>query len=101
MAEALLTLDMTEGARIAYSSLREDDQRLLDAWFDHLRHWQDSEYIRANSRLIDPAEQTYLFPRAGDFVIAFKISGNAVVIVSIFRGETVRKFAQQAEPSLP
>jgi hypothetical protein len=101
MAEDLLNLQYTEGAKIAYSSLGPEDRRLVDAWFDHLRNWRNDEYIRSSSRRLDADEDVYVFQTGTDLVLAFKIVGDKAIILSIFRNETLRKFETTAERSIP
>jgi hypothetical protein len=98
MIARLLSLELTEQAEIAYSSLRPDDRRLIDAWFDHLRNWHNDEYVRSHSRPVPSQQDVYLFPTSRDLVIAFQLAGEAVIVLSIFREDALRKFGTLAEP---
>src|SRR6266404_588998 len=101
MAEDLLNLHITERAEIAYSSLGSEERRLVDAWFDHLRNWRNDEFIRSRSKLLDSDEDIYVFQTSTDIVIAFRIVGNEVIVLSIFHKEALRTFERAAGRSGP
>lgn len=101
MTEDLLGLQISEHAKIAYTSLGPEERRLVDAWFDHLRNWRSDEFIRAKSKQLKFDEDIYAFQTSSDFVIVFKIVGNEVTVLSIFREEALRTFASSAEKSTP
>jgi hypothetical protein len=96
MIQDQLSLQVSEHARIAYSSLGADDRRRVDAWFDHLRNWRNDQFIRSRSNRLDSEDETYVLRTSMDIVIAFTISGDTVTILSIFRDETLNKFAMTA-----
>lgn len=93
MVDELLNLDISEHARIAYSSLGADDRRRVDAWFNHLRNWRNDEFIRSRSDRLKSEDETYVLRTNMDIVIAFTIAHDTVTILSIFRDETLSKFA--------
>ena|SRR3989442_1314106 len=101
MEEELLSLEITEPARIAYTALGPEDRRVVSAWFDHLRNWRNDEFIRSKSRQLKSDTETYVFQTSADIVIAFKIAGNTVVVSSIFRKEAIRKFETVLERTVP
>lgn len=92
MTQDLLNLQMTEQAKVALSSLGPKDRGLVKAWFDHLRNWRNDDYIRSRSRRVELPDEAYVFETSTDLAIAFKITGDAVIVLSIFRAETLRKF---------
>lgn len=97
MTEQLLTLQIDDSARIAYASLGADERRLVDAWFDHLRNWHHDEFVRSRSRRLKPDDDLYAFQtNSDDLVIAFRIAGGAIHVLSIFRREWLRAFEAQA-----
>ena len=97
MAESLLALEISDRASIAYSSLGQEDQRLLDAWFDHLRNWRNDEFVRSKSKRLSGDDEVFVFQTNSDLVIAFKIVGDTVTVLSIFRKEALRLFETTAE----
>jgi hypothetical protein len=101
MSEDLLRRTVTERAEIAYSSLGPEDRRLVGAWFDHLRNWRNDEFIRSRSRRLGDGEDVYVFQTGTDLVIAFKISGDEVIVLSIFRQEALRPFEPVAGQGTP
>jgi len=101
MAEDLLALQLTEHARIPYTTLGPEERRLVEAWFDHLRNWRNDEFIRSQSRRLKSDEEIYVFQTSTDLVIAFQIAGNKVIVLSLFRKEALRTFEGMAEPSIP
>jgi hypothetical protein len=92
MAEDLLRLQLTEHARIAYTSLGSEDRRIVEAWFDHLRNWRNDEFIRSRSKRLKSADDIYTFQTSSDLVIAFKIVDGTVIVLSLFRKEALRSF---------
>jgi hypothetical protein len=96
MVEDQLSLQISEHARIAYSSLGADDRRRVDAWFDHLRNWRNDQFIRSKSSRLDSEDETYVLRTSMDLVIAFTVARDTVTILSIFRDETLNKFAATA-----
>lgn len=101
MIENLLNLQLSEQAIIAYDLLGSEERRLVDAWFDHLRNWRSDEFIRSRSKVIDSDEDLYVFQTSDDIVIAFRILGNEVTVVSIFRKDALRAFERVAGRSAP
>jgi hypothetical protein len=101
MPEALLKLDLSENAEIAYSSLNAGDRRLVDAWFEHLRNWHNDDYIRTHSQRLKTEGEVYAFPTSIDLYIAFEIKADSVLILSLLHEETVRKVKPVPEKSLP
>jgi hypothetical protein len=92
----LLNLEISEHAQVPYSSLGPEDRSLVDAGFDRLRNWRNDPSVRARSRRLGTDENLYMFQDGADLVIAFKIDDDTVTIVSLFREETLRKFAAPA-----
>lgn len=92
MAEQLLDLELEEQAEIAFSSLRPEDRRQVEAWFDHLRNWHNDEFIRSRSRRLRADEEIYVTETSAGLLIAFRIAGNQVVVLAIFRKESLRTF---------
>lgn len=92
MIETIMDLQMSEHARFQYSTLRSDDQRTVDAGFEHLRHWQDDDYVRSRSKRLESNREVYMFRPGADYAIAFEVVGDEIVVLSIFSEETVRKF---------
>ncbi len=101
MAEELLTVEITEHARFAYSSMGPQDRRILDAWFDHLRNWRNDEFIRSRSKRVSANEEMYVFQTSTDIVIVFRIDGSRVSVLSIYRAEALRAFEPATEQGAP
>jgi hypothetical protein len=97
MAEDLLSVQIAEHAEIVYSTLGQEDRRLVDAWCDHLRNWRNDEFIRSRSRRLASDQEMYAFQTSTDIVLVFEISGNKVTVLSIFREEALRSFETMAE----
>jgi hypothetical protein len=98
MAQDPLSLDISEPAQFAYSTLGPDERRLVDGWFEHLRNWHNDEFIRSKSKRLESDGEIYVFQTSADLVIAFEIAGSHVTVLSLFRKEALRKFAT-AEPT--
>lgn len=92
MAEVLMSVEVSEPAEIAYSALGVEDQRRVDAWFDHLRNWRNDEFIRSKSRRLNTDKEIYAFQTGSDIILAFQIAGDKVIVLSIFRKESLRGF---------
>lgn len=97
MSTELLNLDVTDHARIPYSALGQEERRIVDAWFDHLRNWKNDDFIRSKSKRLVSMENVYTFQTSTDLVIAFKIDADRVQIMSIFRKEALRPFETAAQ----
>ena len=92
MAEDFLDLRMSEDASFALATLGEDDRRTISAWLDHLRDWRNDPFLRSRAKRLKPDEELYVLHLGRDLVIAFQIAGNQATILSIFRGEALRRF---------
>lgn len=90
MAERMLTLQLTEGARVALSSLGDDDRRQVLAWFDHLKNWPNDEFVRAHSRPLASQAGVQVLRTNSDFAIFFRLAGDTVTVQSIFREDALR-----------
>ncbi len=96
MLAEMSKVDISEHAAMQYSTLRADDRRQLDAWFGHLKNWNNDEVIRAKSKRLESNGETY-FLRTGDgFVIAFSVVKETVNVLSIFSEQTVDLFSTSA-----
>jgi hypothetical protein len=100
MAEDLLNLQLTDQAQIALSTLRAEERRLVQGWFEHLRNWHHDEFIRDRSRRLNADEPTYVFQTA-DLLIAFEIVGNTVTVLALFRPDALRTFTALTGRSTP
>ncbi len=100
MDAGILNIDVSESAEIAFSTLNADDRRLVSAWFDHLKNWRNDDFIRSRSRALDDAGN-FILQTSGDILVAFRIVGDRVTILSIFRREMVDKFRKHAEHISP
>jgi hypothetical protein len=93
MAQDLLNLQITEQAQIACDTLGPEERRLVSSWFDHLRNWRNDNFIRSKSRRLETDEEVYVFQTSSDLVIAFRIDGDQVTVLSVFRGDALRAFS--------
>ena len=98
MPDQTLNLEIADSASIAHSSLGAEDRRIVDAWLEHLRRWPDDEFARSRSTPLEDEQDTHIF-RAAGFIIAFRISDHTVIVLSIFREETLRLFKAAMKPS--
>jgi hypothetical protein len=96
MAQEQLDLQLTEQARIALSSLGQEDRRLVSAWFDHLRNWRNDEHVRARSRRLPADGEVFALRTSGDLVIAFQLAGDQVTVLTILRERSLGAFAAPA-----
>lgn len=100
MTESLLTVRLTNSAQVALSSLGVEDRRLVDGWFEHLRHWHTDEFVRSRSRQLKPDEELYVFETgSSDLMLAFRVAGDAVVVESIFNRDWLRVWRAGLEHS--
>jgi hypothetical protein len=100
MAESLLTVRPTISAQVALSSLGAEERRLVEGWFEHLRHWHTDEFVRSRSRRLTPDEELYAFETSSsDLMLAFRVAGDAVVVESIFNRDWLRAWKAGLEHS--
>ena len=48
--QGLMNVQLSDHARMAYSSLGPEDRRRVEAWFDHLQNWRNDEFIRSMAK---------------------------------------------------
>jgi mRNA-degrading endonuclease RelE of RelBE toxin-antitoxin system len=68
---------------IALRTLDADGVRKVHAWFDHLRNWEDDEFVRAHSHTLEGVSGVYVLKTGTDIRIFFRIDGNTVTILDI------------------
>lgn len=97
MAESLLNCEVTDRARMAYTTLGEDDRLHLDAWFEQLRNWRNDEVLRERSKRVEVDSETYRVQVSPDLFVVFRIDGDQLRILAILGIDTIRAFQSVAE----
>jgi hypothetical protein len=93
MAEQLLNVRLERPVDFSLSTLREEEQRLVEGWFDHLRRWHTDDFIRSHSRKLKPDEEIYAFQTdTSNLIFVFTIKGDEATIVSVFTKEALEQF---------
>jgi hypothetical protein len=68
---------------IALRTLNADDVRRVQAWFDHLRHWDSDDSIRRHAHRLEEVPGVYLLKTNSDIRIFLKIEGDTLTILDV------------------
>ena len=99
MGNNLLSLEISDHARIPYSSLGPEDRRNIDVWLDQLRNWRNDEFLRSKAKRLRADEEFYIVDAGDDLFIAFEIIDDKMNLFSIYSKETLRAFGVLPEHS--
>jgi hypothetical protein len=84
---------------LSLSTLGDSDRRVVHSWFDHLRNWRHDDFIRERSRTLGGSDSDLrVVQTSNDLMIVFRIDGDAIVVLSIFRKESLNQFAGAGGP---
>ena len=90
--ESLLNVQFSQQAQAALLSLGEEDRRVLNSLFSHLRNWRNDEFIRTRSKRLRQTEDVFVFETTTDLLFAFELEGEVITVLSIFRRDVLRAF---------
>ena len=74
---------------IALRTMDADEVRRVHAWFDHLRNWDDDEYVRSHSHRLVGLPGVYLLKTSTDLRIFFKIDGDTITILDVAKKSAI------------
>lgn len=80
---------LTQPVEIALHTLGEDDRRNVTAWFDHLRNWENDEFVREHSQKLSSGENVYVLKTSTDIRIFFRLEKFDIVVLDIARKSTI------------
>jgi mRNA-degrading endonuclease RelE of RelBE toxin-antitoxin system len=79
---------------IALRTLGEEDRRKVQAWLDHLKNWENDEYVRKRSDKLASFDDVYVLRTSTDFLIFFTLQRDQIVVNDIATKETVLSFGK-------
>jgi mRNA-degrading endonuclease RelE of RelBE toxin-antitoxin system len=87
-----MELVVSERVRTLLRTLRGEDRTRVEAWFDHLKHWEDDQFVRANSvSLTVNGEAIRMFRTSTDVRIFFTMNeqDHTITVLDIANKETI------------
>ncbi len=79
----------TPAVDIALRSLDTDDVRRVNAWFEHLRHWDDDAYVRSHSHQLEGVPAVYLLKTPTVLRIFYRIDGDTITILDVAKKSAI------------
>lgn len=88
----VMNVAVTNAAKIAVTTLPDDERRRVHAWFDHLRNWATDPEVRKNSRpvLPDDKHSVYVLRTTSDVRIFFTVDEDQITVVDVARKDSLR-----------
>jgi hypothetical protein len=74
---------------IALRTLGDEDRRRVEAWFDHLKNWENDPFVRAHSQELPSADDVYVLKAGGEIRIFFRLETGRIVILDIATKATI------------
>jgi hypothetical protein len=74
---------------LSMSSLDPDGVRRIQAWFDHLKRWDEDEVVRKNSLPLPGQQGVYVLKTTTDIRIFFRIDGDTVKVLDIAKQSAI------------
>lgn len=87
-----MNVAVSNAAKIAVSSLTDEDRRRVHFWFDHLRNWPSDPEVQKNSTRPLPEDEpnTYVLRGASGVRIFFTVDEDQITVVDVARKESLR-----------
>jgi hypothetical protein len=89
---------LTQPVHIALRTLDEDDRRKVTAWLDHLRNWENDDFLRKHSHKLESSEDVYVLQTTTDFRIFFTIEKDKITVLDIATKATILSSGHPPEP---
>jgi hypothetical protein len=67
----------------ALRTLGPDEVRRVEAWFDHLSHWDSDAFVRENSPALPGMPEVRMLRTTTDLRIFFSIEGETITILDV------------------
>lgn len=99
-----MNLIFAERVQRLIRTLLEDDRQRMQAWFDHLKHWETDDFARSRSVLLHvQGEEMYMFRTSTDVRIFFTVDAarGSITIHDITERETILSFGSVAGAGKP
>jgi mRNA-degrading endonuclease RelE of RelBE toxin-antitoxin system len=82
---------------IIIRSLGEEDRLQIQAWFDHLRNWENDPFIRKHAEKLPSAANVYVLKTSNDgWRIIFQLEPDQIKVLDIASKSTIMKFRETA-----
>jgi hypothetical protein len=81
---------------IALRTLGDQDRQRVEAWFDHLRSWENDPFIRQQSQKLTSGEDVYVLKATSDLRIFFKLEADRIVLLDLATRGTILMFGQMS-----
>jgi len=88
---------LTQPVDIALRTLGEEDRRNVMAWLDHLKNWENDDFLRSHSHKLNPEDNVYVLKASADIRIFFRLEKSDIVILDIARKATIVSSGRIAE----
>ena len=86
-----MQVDLTEPVTIALRTLGEDERRRVSSWFDHLKNWENDEFVRSNSHRLASDKNVYVLRTSSDLRIFFTFIDGNIVVLDIARKDAIER----------
>lgn len=90
--QPLISVELSQQAKATLLSLSDEDRRMLQSLFQHLRNWHNDEFMRTHSKAVVGIEGAYVFRSSSDLMFAFRVLADGIEVISIFRKEVLNAF---------
>ncbi len=87
-----MEVQITQPVQVALRNLGEDDRRRVTAWFDHLRNWENDEFVRSHSKALSSPAGAYVLQTTTDIRVFFTIHDGTAIILDIARKASLEGF---------
>lgn len=78
---------------IALRTLQREERRSIDAWFDHLKNWDNDSHVRKISHQLPHKKNVFVLAASDGTRIFFRKEANTITVLDIARKETIDQFA--------
>lgn len=83
---------LTQPVEIALRSLGEEDRQRVTAWLDHLKNWDQDDFVQEQSHKLDSFENVYVLKTNTDFRIFYRVKKDTIVVLDIATRSTLLLF---------
>ena len=89
-------VEIAEPADMAIRTLGQDDRQRVQAWFGHLRNWDQDPFVRDHSHPLPSSRNTYVLQTSSDLRIFFTKEDDIITVFDIAKRPAILLFGPRS-----
>jgi mRNA-degrading endonuclease RelE of RelBE toxin-antitoxin system len=85
MKKVITTLAVDSALR----TLGDEERRQVFAWLDHLKNWDNDQFLRANSYQLPGEPGAYMLRTSSDIRIFFSLDSDTITVLDVAKKQAI------------